>query len=154
MQAKSDQAVAYRSSGFTLIELMIVVAIVAILSAIAIPNYTDFLLRGKIVEATNSLSSVRASMEQYYQDNRTYLNVGTTIISPCNSLPTLKYFALTCQPLTATTYTIRAAGVAATSTANFSYSVTNANVQSSSTGAVWGSTTGTTCWLMKKGATC
>jgi prepilin-type N-terminal cleavage/methylation domain-containing protein len=71
--------------GFTLIELMITVAIVAILATIAYPNYRDYVIRGQLASATNMLSSLRANMERFYQDNRTYLTVvgATTFTSPC-----------------------------------------------------------------------
>ena len=61
-----------RSRGFTLIELMIAVAIVAILAAIAIPSYTEYVRRGRVTEAFAALSGMRVKMEQYFQDNRTY----------------------------------------------------------------------------------
>ncbi|HUV99447.1 MAG TPA: prepilin-type N-terminal cleavage/methylation domain-containing protein, partial [Gallionella sp.] len=48
-----------KSGGFTLIELMIVVAVIAILSAIAIPAYNDYVIRGKLVDATTQLSDGR-----------------------------------------------------------------------------------------------
>jgi len=66
--------------GFTLIELMIVVAIIAILSTIAYPAYTDYITRGKITEATSALASKRILMEQFFQDNRTYASAPA-----CNS---------------------------------------------------------------------
>lgn len=145
-------------AGFTLIEVMIVVAIVAILAAIALPSYSDYVLRGKLVEATNILSATRANMEQYYQDNRTYLTVGT-ILSPCDdtSLKTLnaslKNFTLTCSPTpTATTYTLVATG-STTVTTGFIFSVTDANVQTSTAGTGWGGAN-YACWVMKKGTTC
>jgi len=141
-------------AGFTLIEVMIVVVIVAILAGIALPAYSSYVLRGKIVEATNDLSSIRAAMEQYYQDNRTYQDVSATILSPCNpaNYPATKYFALSCPVQTATTYTILATGKDAT-TLGFSYSITNANVQSSTVGSVWGGAT-YNCWIVKNGTTC
>ena len=70
-----------RSKGFTLLELMIVVAIVAILTTIAYPNYRDYVIRGQLVDATQGLSALRANLERYFQDNRTYTATG-----PFNSL--------------------------------------------------------------------
>jgi type IV pilus assembly protein PilE len=58
--------------GFTLIEVMIVVAIVAILASVALPSYFDYVRRGQLPEAKAALSDFRVKMEQYYQDNRNY----------------------------------------------------------------------------------
>src|SRR5690606_1858627 len=58
--------------GFTLIELMITVAIIAILAAVAVPSYQDYVRRGKVTEATATLAQFRIKMEQYFQDNQTY----------------------------------------------------------------------------------
>jgi len=61
-----------QAHGFTLIEVMIVVAIIGILSAIAYPAYTDYVRRSRIAEATGELSALRVRLEQFYQDNRNY----------------------------------------------------------------------------------
>src|SRR5258708_6947981 len=61
-----------RGAGFTLIEVMIVVAIVGVLAAIALPNYSDYVKRSKIIEATSVLSDLRVRYEQFFLDNRTY----------------------------------------------------------------------------------
>jgi type IV pilus assembly protein PilE len=61
-----------QARGFTLIELMIVVAIVAILAGVAMPAYFDYVRRGQLPEAQAALSDFRVKMEQYYQDNRNY----------------------------------------------------------------------------------
>jgi type IV pilus assembly protein PilE len=58
--------------GFTLIEVMIVVAIVAILAAVALPAYGDYVRRGQLPEAFAGMSDLRVKMEQYYQDRRSY----------------------------------------------------------------------------------
>ena len=58
--------------GFTLIELMITVAIIAILSAIAIPQYSEYVMRSRITEATMTLSDQRLKMERFFQDNRSF----------------------------------------------------------------------------------
>jgi len=65
-----------KSKGFTLIELMIVVAIIAILAAIAIPNYLRFAMKSKTAEATTNLGAIRTCEEAYYAEEDTYLGCG------------------------------------------------------------------------------
>jgi type IV pilus assembly protein PilE len=65
-----------RQAGFTLIELMIALAVVAILAGIAIPQYGEHVLRSQLATATGTLKEVRARMEQRYADNRAYTAAG------------------------------------------------------------------------------
>ena len=143
--------------GFTIIEVMIVVAIVAILASVALPAYTDYVTRSKIQEATATLLSQRVKLEQYFQDNRTY--VGACAGGTVAPLPTgLKYFGITCNPLTASAYTITAqgncgAGVDA-SMCGFSFSIDQANNRVTiAVPAGWTLPAGN-CWVMKKSGTC
>jgi len=65
-----------KSKGFSLIELMIVVAIIAILAAIAIPNFLKFSMKAKTSEATTNLAAIRTSQESYRSENDVYLPCG------------------------------------------------------------------------------
>lgn len=56
-------------SGFTLIELMIVVAIIGILAALAIPAYKDFTVRAKVSEALNAIAHAKTTVSEYYLSN-------------------------------------------------------------------------------------
>ncbi|MCK5719149.1 MAG: pilin [Thiomargarita sp.] len=58
--------------GFTLIELMIVVAIIGILGTMAIPTYQDFIIRAQINEAMNLSEVAKKSITKYYIDNQTF----------------------------------------------------------------------------------
>lgn len=116
-----------RAQGFTLIELMIVVAIVAILTTIAYPNYRDYVIRGQLVDATQGLAAVRANMERYFQDNRSYAAVGV-FNPPCGAavIPAGR-FNITCVS-GPTTFTATAVG-AAGSLAGFTFTVDQADNQ-------------------------
>ena len=59
-------------TGFTLIELMIVVAIIGILAAVAIPSYQDYTTRAQVTEAVSLASAFKASFAQYYVDRGTW----------------------------------------------------------------------------------
>lgn len=58
--------------GFTLIELMIVIAILAIISAIAIPAYTGYIGSARLVEAKNNIAALVLAEEEYFLENNTY----------------------------------------------------------------------------------
>ena len=67
-----------RKGGFTLIELMIVVAIIGILAAIAIPNFLQFQLRSKTGEAKTNLAAIRTAEEGYFAEFNNYVAAPST----------------------------------------------------------------------------
>jgi len=137
--------------GFTLIELMIVVAIVAIVGVVALPAYQDYVLRGKLSEAYGELATMRTKLESYYLDNRTY--VGACAAGTVAPLPAGKYFAYSCPVLTANTYTVQADGVAAQGTGGFTFTINQSNGRAT-TAVPAGWTANATCWVTRKGGQC
>jgi len=66
--------------GFTLIELMIVVAIIGILAAVAIPAYQDYIARAQVSEAVNLLASGKTGLAEYYADKATWPTGATDVM--------------------------------------------------------------------------
>ena len=131
-----------RATGFTLIELMVAIVIVAILAVVALPSYTRYIQRGDLVEGTQALSQYRVQMEQYYQDNNTYQNAGNCGVA----YPTLVNFAITCVTGSANAYTATATG--AGPVAGFTYTINQSNVMAT-THAPSGWSTSTTTWITR-----
>jgi type IV pilus assembly protein PilE len=143
-----------RQHGFTLIELMITVAIVGILTMVAYPSYRDYLIRGQLVEASNGLATLRAQMERHFQDNRSYATVGA-FTTPCAADVagrTFSNFVISCTATpTDTAFTLQAVGSGSVS--GFTFTVTQQDVRAT-TAAPTGWSTCATGWMLKKGQTC
>ncbi len=149
----------HRREGFTLIEVMIVVAIIAILSAIAMPSYSRFVQRGRLTEATSKLSDLRTRMEQYFQDKRNYGISGTgcgVAVSSSNSA----YFTFTCyltnDPAVTTqtddqSFVLHAVG--ASTMTGFEYTVNQSSTKQTRS-FVGASGLPAACWLIRSGDSC
>lgn len=154
--------------GFTLIELMVVVTIMAILMAIAVPQYIQYVQRSQLVEASSTLSDLRVRLEQFYQDNRTYDNTAAGVVAVLNPINTCgvsqpiagttRYFTYTCTLAnTGQQYTLTATGAAGQKTVNFIFNLDYQNVRTTTNVPPgWSSLVVSVgspapCWLMSKG---
>ena len=112
-----------KAKGFTLIELMIVVAIVALISVIAYPSYMNYVINTKRNVATNTLLQIADRQQQFFMDNKRYAATLTDLGLAANPLildeqgnpadagNTRTVYAVSLSDITATTYTITAAPV-------------------------------------------
>lgn len=143
-----SELISRRARGFTLIEALVVMVVLGILAAIAIPNYSRYVTRSSLVAGTNALAEYRVRMEQFYQDNRTYLGGGG-----CGApLPAnVENFTVTCRT-TAGGQAYVATATGANVAAGFGFTINQANVRGTTAlPASWGSLPADagTRWVMK-----
>jgi type IV pilus assembly protein PilE len=145
--------------GFTLIEVMVVVAIVAILAAVALPSYRDYVRRSQVTEAPTFLSDYQIKMEQFYQDNRSYGNGGCVTGGAVATSWTFatsgaKYFTFTCTGNNANAqgfqgFVITATGLTTKASTGHTYTLTNnGGTVTRQTTQFKGATSTANCWLV------
>ena len=129
---------------------MVVVAIIGILAAVALPAYSDYVIRGKIPDATSALSTKRAQLEQFFMDNRTYVGAPSCADDSTSS----QYFDFSCPAanLTATTFKLQAAGKG--TMAGFNYTIDQSAAKASAITASGWAAESTSCWIIRKGGAC
>jgi len=116
--------------GFSLIEMLIAAVALAVLAAIAIPSYSNFMERARRSEAREALSDAAARQEQFFMDNKAYAN-GLAVIN-VNATTENGYYSITMPASTALSYTLRAtaAGGQAGDTDCATMDLTNLRVKS------------------------
>jgi type IV pilus assembly protein PilE len=135
-----------KSRGFTLIELMITVAIVGILASIAYPNYIEQIRKGNRADAKASLTSFANAMEIWrMQNGNSYLGAGAPNTGSPNpavfsaTVPVsggITTYDLTISAVTATTYTLAATPVSTDSTCG-TLSITETGAKTPATAGCW-----------------
>ncbi len=131
--------------GFTLVELMIVVAIIGILAAFALPSYKDYVRRSALPEGTAALANARIKLEQYYQDNRNYgaASCGNGAVS----FGTVGKFTLSCAlSNSGQGFTVTATGATGVAVGHV-FTLDQSNSQGTTT--YKGESVTKACWLMK-----
>jgi prepilin-type N-terminal cleavage/methylation domain-containing protein len=133
------------SSGFTLIELMVAVVVIAILSTIAFPSYTEYIKRSRISDGLAPLAQYRLQMEQASQDNGNY-GVTTCAVA---ALTATAYFTFGCA-LGANAQSFTATATGTGTMAGYAYTVDDTGAQKTT---AYPGRTGlpASCWLTRKG---
>jgi type IV pilus assembly protein PilE len=131
--------------GFSLLELMITVAIIGVLSAIALPSYRSYVLRGNRTDAIKALAFYQQALERCYSQNFSYAGCAQIPMMPVAT--TDGYYSITMPTLTNTSYVLLAttAGTQASDTQCTTFQITQAGIQSAQdsssndqTQACWG----------------
>ena len=137
----------HRERGFTLIEILIVVAIVGILSAIAVPSYRDYVVRARLTEAFSGLGGVQTAAEEYWNTSIPHTYAGFDRLPPESA----SFVFSLADGASSSAYTVVATGKGTMH--DFVYTI-DQNGKRATTGAPDGWTTSATCWVDRKGAQC
>ena len=137
--------------GFSLTELMITLAIAAIIAAVAIPGYRDHMLRARIPEATSTLSALAMRLEQYYQDNQAYGDTQGCAVA----MPADEFFRFECSTDNGgQSFLLKASGKSPGAMSDFVFTLDqNGNAMTTQLPAAWG-TAPFNCWISKRSSTC
>ena len=130
--------------GFTFIELMVTVAIVSILTAVALPAYSSYVTRSRLSEAFTALAGVQLNAEQYWDSNHSY-------IAFARLPPTTANFSYALSAASDASFTVTAKGLGKLD--GFLYTVDQSGGRATP-GVPTGWTPSTTCWVDRKSGEC
>lgn len=140
-----------QQTGMTLIEIMIVVAIIGILSAVAIPAYRDYVTRGRVSEAFSALAMVQPNAEQWWSNKRTFVGFGDRTQSPTFPTDTTNFTYLISND-TPSTYLVTATGIGLSS--GFAYTIDQqGNRKTTGVPSDWAGNNNP-CWVDRRSGTC
>lgn len=126
--------------GFNLIELVIVVTILGILAAIALPAYQDQMIKSRRSDGQAALMNMATLMEHYYTENNTYIGANTTTLGITNTSQQ-GFYTVSVSAVTTTTFTLTATPVPTKPQANDTIcgalSLTNTNVKTPNPTVCW-----------------
>jgi type IV pilus assembly protein PilE len=137
-----------QQTGLTLIEVLVTLAIVGILSAIALPNYRDYVTRGRLAEAFSALATVQPNAEQFWANTRSYADFDDVAnVFPANT----PNFTYALSDATAAAYVVTATGRAAADGFAFTIDQQGNRV---TTAVPDGWTANATCWTDRRSGAC
>ena len=136
---------AARTRGFTLVELLIALAILVILAAIALPSYSDYVRRAQLSSAFETLGSYRMRLEQAYQDGGNYGVTNCAVAAPGGT----SYFSYSCT-LTNSGQGFTATGTGTGMMSGYAYT-TDAAGANTTTAFPRATTLPAACWWQKPG---
>lgn len=132
--------------GFTLMEVLVTIVIIGILSAVALPAYSDHVTRSRTAEAFTALGAAQMNAEQFWNNNRTYAGYAGSSAFPA-ATPNFTY---TLSNASASAFTVTATGRA--KMAGFAYTIDQNGSRATTATPAWG--TNAACWVDKKGGQC
>ena len=140
-----------KGRGYSLIELMIVVAIIAILASVAYPSYRDSVMRSRRADGKAAILDMAQRVERFYSENNTYTGAAAGVNSPQNSAEGFYSVAVTVpNPATGNGYIVTATpqnGQETNDTECQSFTYTDQGIENVATGPGGApSATAQTCW--------
>ncbi|HEU5435353.1 MAG TPA: type IV pilin protein [Telluria sp.] len=137
-----------QQQGITLIELMITLAIIGIVSSIALPSYRDYVTRGRLAEAFSTLGSLQPNAEQFWSNKRTFEDMN---VAPSPFPADTPNFTSRLTSASPAAYLVTATGRGTVN--GFAFTIDQQGNRKT-TAVPDGWTANTTCWVDRRGGSC